>query len=79
MSLQDLKGGTFSTKELIESIVSELDDLLNPEQDKEAGRLGVAQRKTWLNQAIREYVRLHTNPKPDFRDPPDDTVRESER
>lgn len=79
MSLGDLKAGTFSTKDLIQSIVNELDDLLNPEADKEAGRLGIAQRKVWLNQAIRELTRLVTNPRPEFRDPPDDTVRESER
>lgn len=79
MTLEDLTAGTFQTQALLSKILSELDDLLNPEADKEAGRLDLANRKTWLNQAIRELTRLVTNPIPEFRDPPDDTVKESER
>jgi hypothetical protein len=34
------------------SLIDELRDLLNPEADKEAGRLGLAERKTWMLQAL---------------------------
>jgi hypothetical protein len=69
---------TYTTKELIDQIVRELEDLLAIETDRRSGRLRQVERKEWLLAAVREYIRLTTNSRPDW-NTPDDTVKESER
>jgi hypothetical protein len=78
MSLEDLKPGTFDSRDLVSEILRLLPEVLNPEADKEAGRLKLAQSKEWMIEAVAEYIRLTTNSRPDWRTP-DDSVRESER
>ncbi len=81
--LSDLKSGTFQTKDLVTAILKDLDELLSSKADRDAGRTGLAERKDWMIRAVTEYIRLTTNShpdnRPDFSDPPDDTVKESER
>jgi hypothetical protein len=57
-------------------ILKDLEEVLNPKADRDAGRTGLAERKEWLLNAVAEYVN-----KPNRQDwkTPDDTVRESER
>lgn len=55
--------------------LKDLEDLLGIKADRDAGRVGLAERKELMLAALRKRF-VET---PDFSDPPDDTVKESER
>jgi hypothetical protein len=88
MSIEDLKAGTFTTQALKDGIE---EGLVNIERiavaDKEHGRLDQAQKKQWLVDAVREYIRMVDNELAGRRalefarthQTPMDSVRHSER
>lgn len=62
MSLEDLKQGSYTTGQLLDGIELGLDDIAAiAEADEKHGRLEQAQKKRWLVDAVREYIRITTN------------------
>lgn len=57
-------------------ILKDLEEVLNPKADRDAGRTGLAERKEWLLSSVAEYINRPN--RPDF-SIPDDTVKVSER